>query len=214
MYKYLALGIIAIAGIMAIPISVDSQDESKVYGYVTLVLRDAGGQAMFEQIIHNDLIAIGENYMLNQSFNNGTGGFIAEGDRIDALCVTAKVGFAVNETNTAQTFGDQDNLQEFSCETVSFTIANNVGVNTATTGIVEFNATAVNGNIATGDTITGIGVCSDQGAASDNAGTLEAFNTRCSVTGSASPLIAEVDTSDVTLSGAETVDITYTMTLE
>ena len=152
--------------------------------------------------------------MLAQSFSNGTGGFVAQGDTIDAICVTAKVGFAVNETNTAQTFGNQDNLQEFSCETVSFTIANAVGVNTATTGIVEFNATVTTGNIASGDTITGIGVCSDQAASSDNAGTLEAFNTRCSVTGTASPLIAEVNTSDVTLSGAETVDITYTMTLE
>jgi len=215
MYKYLALGIIAIAGIMAIPMSLETQDESKVYGYITMALRDGAGQALFEQIIHNDLIANGENYMLAQSFFNGTSGFVVEADRVDALCVTAKSGFAVNETNTAQTFFAQSTLADtFSCETVNFTIANNGGVNTATTGAITFNATASTGNIASSNTITGIGICSDKGATSDNASVLEAFKTGCSTNSGAPPLIAEVNTADVTLSGAETVDITYTMTLE
>jgi len=214
MYKYLALGIIAIAGIMAIPVSVETFDDSKMYGFATLVLRDAAGQAVFEQIIHNDIVAVGENYMLAQSFSNGTGTFTAEGDTIDALCVTAQGAFAVDEVETAATFFANDNLATYTCETVSFTIAQALGVNTATTGAITFNASGTNPNIGSGNTITGIGVCSDEGATSDNAGELEAFNTGCSVTANSSPLIAEVNTSDVTLTGAETVDITYTLTLE
>ena len=214
MYKYLALGIIAIAGIMAIPMSADSQDDSKMYGFATLVLRDAVGLAVFEQIIHNDVVAIGENYMLAQSFNNGTGNFVLEIDTIDALCVTAKVGFVVEESETAADFFSEDALEEFTCETVAFTITSVSGVSTATTGAITFNATASTGNIATTDTITGIAVCSDKGAASDNKDDKEAFNTGCSVISGAAPLIAVVNTADVTLAGSETVDITYTLTLE
>ena len=166
MFKYLALGIIAIAGIMAIPISQDSQDDSKMYGFVTLVLRDAAGLAVFEQIIHNDVVEVGENYMLAQSFSNGTGNFVSEGDTIDALCVTAKSSFVVEESETAADFFSEDNItSRFPCETVAFTITNVNGVNSATTGAIRFNATDTTGNIATGDTIKGIAVCSDKGAA-------------------------------------------------
>ena len=61
MIKYVALGIIAIAGMLAIPVSEDSQDISKIYGFATLALKDTAGTVVFEQIIHNDLLNEGEN---------------------------------------------------------------------------------------------------------------------------------------------------------
>ena len=198
MYKYLALGIIAIAGIMAIPMSVESQDDSKMYGFVTLVLRDAAGQAVFQQNIHNDLLNLGENYMLAQSFNNGTSSstFIStELDLVDSICVTAESSFTVDETETAAQFNANDALTEFNCEAIIFTITGN----TATTGAITFNATASTGNIASGDTITGIGMCSDNGQT--NEGKLDASNEGCGTTVGDAPLIAEVNTSDVTLTG-------------
>ena len=211
MYKYVALGIIAIAGIMAIPVSVDSQDDSKMYGYATLVLRDAAGQAVFQQIIHNDLLNRGENYMLAQSFNNGTGGFIStEADLVDSICVTSEGSFSVDETETAAQFNSNDNQSGFSCESVLFTIT--AEGNTATTGAIQFNSSGTNPNIVSGQIITGIGICSDNGQT--NEGRNDASNEGCGTSAGDAPLIAEVNTSDVTLTDPETVEITYTLTLE
>lgn len=216
MYKYLALGIIAIAGILAIPVTVDSQDDSKLYGYATLVLRDAVGQAVFQQIIHNNIVDGGENYMLSQTFFNGSGNFVNVAfDKIDALCVTTEVGFSASETINATTFNDANPTAGFNCEQTEFTITNIDSVNLATTGVIQFNASGSVVNIISGETITGVGVCSDNGQAAENV--QEAFVAGCSTAAGSTnnaPLLAVFDTSDVTLTGTETVDITYTLTLE
>jgi len=216
MYKYLALGIIAIAGILAIPVTVDSQDEFKLYGYATLVLRDSVGQAVFQQLVHNSIGDGGENMMLAQIFNNGTASatFTAtESDLIDALCVTTEASFVVVESRNAVKFNAADGTSGNNCETVAFSITNVDGVNQATTGVIQFNATASTGNIGTGETITGVGVCSDNGSTGENK--IDAFNEGCNAVISGElDLLATFDTSDVTLSGAETVDITYTLALE
>ena len=214
MYKYLALGIIAIAGILALPVTVDSQDDSKMYGYVTLVLRDSAGLAVFQQIIHNQLVDAGENFMLSQTFFNGTGNFVSDKfNKIDALCVTTEANFAASETVNATTFNDANPTAGFNCVQLEFTITNIDSVNKATTGAIEFNATGNNPNIISGETITGIGVCSDNDQAIEN--NKDSFVAGCNVVaGNNAPLLAVVNTSDVTLSGSETVDITYTLTLE
>ena len=91
---------------------------------------------------------------------------------------------------------------------------NLAGVSTAVTGATTFNETTTTGSVATGDTITGIGICSDKGSLADNQGVLNAFDTGCATGAGSPPLIAAVDTSDITLNADETVTITYTLTLE
>ena len=86
MYTHIGLGIVALAVIFTIPISDESVDDSShVYGFVTLALHDAAGNAIFEQIIHNQLVNKGEDYMLAQSFNNGTDGAGFQDQEVDLI---------------------------------------------------------------------------------------------------------------------------------
>jgi len=213
MYTHIGLGIVALAVIFTIPISEEStSDSAHMYGFVTLALNDAAGIPVFEQIIHNQIVDKGEDYMLAQSFNNGTGGTTSfqevENDLIDAICVTVEANFVALENENATGFNANSGATNLNCESVVFTISGSQ----ASTPATLFNATGgTSQNVASGGvTITGIVICSNEGKTSD----ADAF-ADCSVAdASTAPVIATVNTADVTLGTSDTVSITYTLTLD
>jgi len=211
MYTHIGLGIIALAAIMVLPISEDLVDESKIYGYVTLAVHDVTGNTLFEQIIHNNLINTGENFMLGMTFRNGSLPITTDSNLIDTICVSLDAPFLFPEEIIASTFNtDANSAGNVNCKSVPGTLGDSVTIlnDAATINTLTFNATGTVQNIAADATITGIGICSNEGDETN-----DAFE-GCAVAAGDAPLLAVVDTADVTLGASDTVDITYTLTLE
>jgi len=213
MYTHIGLGIIALAAIMVIPISENSVDESKIYGYVTLAVHDVTGNTLFEQIIHNQLLDTGENFMLGQTFSNGTLPIGTDANLIDTICVSVDASFTANLLDTLDTVAFNANAAatDNNCRAASTNGPEAVVIlnDAATISTQTFNATGTPKNIAADAIITGIGICSNEAATQAD----DSFQD-CTETAGDAPLIAAVDTADVTLGASDTVDITYTLTLE
>lgn len=217
MYTHIGLGIVALAAIMVLPISEDSVSDSQMYGFATIALNDATGNTVFEQVVHNIIVADGESFMLAQTFNNGSGNFVPEVDLIDTICVTMQGSFAESDAETATSFNaNSDNDTQLNCIPIArgtgsepFTITNVGGVNTATSFTETFNATGTGQHVDADSVITGIGICSSEAQSATD----DAFQD-CSVGAGDAPLLAVFNTADVTLGTDDTVDITYTLTLE
>ncbi|MGQ0795526.1 MAG: hypothetical protein ACT4N5_05000 [Nitrosopumilaceae archaeon] len=199
----LGFGLIFIVTIMIIPQTTDVQsDLPKMYGIVTVVLKDSSGNILFENVIHNQVVDTGTSYMLDQTFGDG-GTDVANADQVDTICVTdasAPAG-ATDDTATATSFNTENTLTSTNCiGSISFTTA----ATTAGSGIQTFSAGT---HFPAGTVVGGIGVC---GNGAQGAGP---FND-CDTTVSQAPLLAVVDTTNVTVNTSESVDITYTLTLD
>lgn len=205
MYKYVGMGLLGLFIVMMIPSGLANvQDEPKHYGLATLEVHDAIGNIVFEQSLHNLITDEGEHYLALQVFNDG-GTDDIDADQIDTICITQKSGFAEVEALVVGTFNTEDATTQTNCisgaATVSTTTASTDG-NKATLAFTFDSPT----HIVSTQTLTGIGICSDQGETSP-------FN-QCSTTAGAAPLLATINTSDVQLTDPETVVITYEMIFE
>jgi len=162
-------------------------------GYLTLVKYDENGNNVFTQTLHNQLIDTGEDFLLRQAFQDGTG-VAADNTQIGAICVTDEA-ISISETTTATTFDSGNSITETNC--IEDAAVDLSGAQTAVIGPVEFSAGT---HVAAGDTITAVGICQSNGAGGIN------FN-NCTTAGI---LFAVVDVADFTLAAAETAEITYT----
>jgi len=199
MMKLAAFGLLGLLVVLILPANADEQTPSFLYGTATLIAYDAHGNEFFTQTVHNQLFDEGEDFMIDQSFTN-IGTDVADVIQIGAICLSAAGTPTTNEPDSAATWNGAnvragDTLAE-NCVTANpVTKATQI----VTIGALTFTAGAniAASNWVSGNTVTNIGICAaDIG---DN-------NVRdCQTT-----LFAVVDTSDVTLAAAETVDVTYT----
>jgi len=203
MLKIVGISSLALLLLLVVPIQYETQDTNpKMYGYATMILRDAAGNEIFSQVIHNQLQDDGETMLLNQTFNdNSAGDQTTDNLQIGAICITNGVG-SVNETATATTFNATNSLggnNNCKFDTTGADITATQG-----TAIVAPPAFASDGiNVNNGQLIRGIGICTAGGAADYGDCNRASF----------SKLFAVVNTSDVTLNTGETVTITYTFDL-
>ena len=188
---------------MLIPADSDPKpDSSKMYGIATIVVKDSSGNILFENVIHNQVVDAGTTYMLDQTFGDG-GTDVSNADQVDTVCVTDALtpAGATDDTETAADFNTENTLASTNCiGDISFT----TGAASATTGALTYSAGT---HFPAGTTIGGIGVC---GNGANGAGPFA----NCDTTANQAPLLAVVDTTDVTVNTGESVDITYTLNLD
>jgi len=199
-YKIGAIGLLAILAITTVPFDGETNsNEGKLYGLLTLVQYDENSIEVFSQSTHNRLVNEGETFLLGATFYNATTTGAAN-DQIGAICI--KGGGAIDagsEAETAVLFESDNTITEPNCivdDTGEGFVDITSTQGTAVIGPLTFNEPTHIGN---GETILGIGICQSNGAVTPYID--------CS---SAGILFAIVDTADITLATAETVQITYT----
>ena len=202
MLKFLGISLIFLAFIMILPVSNSNtqSDLPKMYGIATIVLKDSTGNILFENVIHNQVVDVGTAYMLDQTFGDGNTA-LSDANQVDTMCVTdfATPDGATNDAETTADFNAENGLIGNNCiGAISFTTTST----TAGSGTRTFSAAT---HFPVGTVVGGIGICGDNGTASP-------FN-NCSEAADA-PLLAVVDTINVTVNAGESVDITYTLTLD
>ena len=206
MLKFIGFGLIFLAFIMVLPATSSNTqtDLPKMYGIATIVLKDSTGNILFENEIHNQVVDVGTTYMLDQTFGDGNTA-ISDASQVDAICVTDAVtpfgstvggdGETAAGFNTENTLGPDPNC----IGGIVFT----TNPTTATSGTRTFSAGT---HFPAGTTIGGIGICGDNGAGGNFLDCSEAVGD--------APLLAVFNTAEVTVNTGESVDITYTLTLD
>lgn len=194
MYKYLGAGLMGLFVFMMFPsgMQTDTQEGLKMYGSATLDYQDESGNSMFTQTVHNQLFDAGEEEILKQVFTDGTVSPTADNVQIASMCIAEGTPLS-DETQTAANFVTANSIlnTETNCIEANF----NIPVDgTASTPANVFTSGT---HLVTGDQVTSIGICSGEAGGSPH--------NSCS-----GVLFAVVDTSDVTLTGTESVTITYT----
>jgi len=196
-YKIGIAGLLAILAITIVPFSGETNStDGKFYGYVTLVAYDENRNEVLSQTIHNRLVDDGETFLNENAFREGTA--TLDNVQISAICILADTTVDVIENHTA-TFFDGNNTISGENNCIPDTAADLSTQGLAVIGMTQFTGGT---NLGTGETINGIGICQS------NAGATAFAN--CVTTGI---LFSVIDTSDVTLVTAETVDITYTFNM-
>ena len=186
----------ALMGVLAMMVILGSmgsyENDLTFYGAATMVQKDANGQEIFSQVVHNQVVDTGEEFLLDQTFQDGTTS--ADNVQIGSICISDGT-ITVGETQTAANFDTANGITETNCKEDT-TVTTSGG--TAVIGALQFTCGGT--NCADNDTITGIAIC--QNDADDDGD----FN-NCATEGI---MFAVVDTTDTTLAASETVDITYT----
>jgi len=202
MIKLAAFGLLGFLVVLILPANVDEQTPSFLYGAATLVAYDAHGNEFFTQTVHNQLFDEGEDLMIDQSFADLGGVAIVDDIQIGAICLSAAGTPTTDETD--------DNVQFNTDNVRTGTLALNCitdptvtkAAQVVTLGPLMFTAGVDGAGVqwVGGDTVTNIGVCDAE---------IADANVRDCTTN----LFAVVDTSNVVLANAETVDVTYTFDL-
>ncbi len=195
MYGYIGAGLMGLFILMVLPAGMDNiQEDGKFYGAAHLLIRDAAGNELFTQTVHNRLLDTGENYIVNQTFVGGSEP-LADNTQMSAICVTNVT--TVSETDTAATFSRPAmNLNGTNhCHPSTPNIPND---GTVQLGPLQF----VGGtDIGPGETIRSIAICTDNGGAP---------YPDCDFPANNAIAFAAIVTSSVQLGNTETVDVTYT----
>ena len=169
-----------------------TSNEVVFYGSAEITKYDPSGNAVYTQIVHNRLVDTGEDFLLDQTFQDSA--TVADNAQIAVICIFQGT-IVVAETETASDFDGDNTLTETNCK--EDTAVTTTG-STAVIGPLTFAAGGT--NAADGDIIAAIGICQPAtGSDADQA--------NCDEEGI---LFAIVDTTDVTLNTGETVQITYT----
>lgn len=189
---YVLMGILAM---MVIPGNFDvTTNDLTFYGAATVIQKDANGNEIFSQIIHNRIVDTGEEFLLDATFQDGATD-VADNVQIGSICISDAASPVIAETETAADFDGDNGITENNCKEDT-TVTTSGG--TAVIGSLQFTCGGT--NCADDDTVTAIAIC--QNDATDDGD----FN-NCATEGI---LFALVDVTDTTLATSETVDITYT----
>jgi len=200
MIKLAAFGLLGFLVVLILPADANQQTPSFLYGAATLVAYDANGNEFFTQTVHNQLFDEGEDLMIDQSFADLGGIAIVDDIQIGAICLSAAGTPTTTETDDNVQF-NTDNVR--AGDTLALNCITDPTVTKATQvvtiGPLMFTAGANSAAVewVSGNTITNIGIC-------------DAQLTNANVRDCTTNLFAVVDTSNVVLANAETVDVTYT----
>ncbi len=191
---------------MIIPGIDQTIEQSKMYGTATLIAYDIEKNEMFSQTVHNRLVDTGEDLINTNVFSDGFAS-TADADAVGSICAFEDGGgFLIadlNVENTTSAIFDTGN-QNGQLECITDDSVDTSGASTAVIGPLTFTGGNGGGaNVDIGGTVNGIGIC--------NAEASDAAFQDCATEGD---LFAIVNTSDVTLGDGETVQITYTFSLE
>ena len=173
----------------------------QIGGWLTVEHYDENRNLISTQIIHNRVVDQGEDFLIDQSFKEGTAGETADADQLASICVSDQVAFVdTSETKTAANF-DTDNLLTGNNCIADASVTQSS--QTAVIGALTFDAPT---HVPNDTTITGIGICQGSGTTPFN-------DCADAQAGSTGIMFSQINIGDVTLAASETVDITYTLDL-
>jgi len=204
MYKYIGMGLLGLFIMMVLPSGTENINEpGKFYGAAHLLVKDAAGNEVFSQTIHNRLLDSGENFINNQVFT-GDGAPVGETGQMSAICVSNYSG-VILEGDIASTIAGNNGLDSTGLAGTHCHPADILNINADGTVVLGPEVFTGGFDIAAGEIINSIAICSD------NADT-DYSECDAATTGNAIAF-AEIQTSAVQLGDTETVDITYTFDL-
>jgi len=104
MYKIASMGLLGLIAILVIPAGTQSMtnDGINLYGQATITQHDTSGNEILTQTVHNQLFDAGEDFILGQTFKNGTAA-VLDNITIGAICISAATE-TTDETTTNSTF--------------------------------------------------------------------------------------------------------------
>ena len=212
MYKILSLALVGVLAAMIFPAAFETNSDDKLaafYGYTVIALKDPSGTVLFENGVHNNVLSNGADFVLDQVFGDGNEP-VNDAGSVDAVCINLNPRFGVNlfdagnESTISNTLvnynlndGDPANA-DLLCQVGVFTTAASGADGIASAVSATENFVAAGTNLPDGGTVFGIAICE-----------VTADQNDCEF-----PIFALVDTSDVTVNAGETLDVTYTMTLD
>ena len=101
------MGLFGLFIMMVLPSGMDSlQEQGKFYGAAHLLVRDAVGNELLSQTVHNRLLDTGENFINSQVFTDGNA--VADIAQMSAICVSD--ANTVAETDTATSIATANGL--------------------------------------------------------------------------------------------------------
>ena len=207
MYKYFGIALLGIFATMLIPMNAESSFGPTFYGIAHVTTLDAAGNPTSSQSVHNALIDLGESFLIDQVFQDGTPSAL-ENISIATICITEDAtytgsGTTPDETETVTDFDGSDGRQEGETNCIEDT---NVSNSTNGIAVIDPSATFQAGtHVGIGNTTTAIGICpARSGGDGAFGGCVNAGD------GSNTVLFALVDIVDFTLAENESATITYT----
>ena len=212
MYKYFGIALLGIFATMLIPVGGESTQGSTFYGIAHVTTFDSLGVPTSTQTVHNDLIDEGENFIIQQVFQEGKGSVVAESAQIASICLTENTQYAdpVSAVNNTQTVAGFDLLDGISAATncIEDPAVAQGGTNGFGVAVIAQGTTFDAGTHADQDEeITAIGICSAHASALE-------FNTCAAAACGSAVLFAIVDITDFTLGSGESATITYTFDVD
>lgn len=203
MYTYLGIGLLGMIALMVTPYGLsDTSSDGKFYGIATLVAIDANGDETLRTEVHNRVTNQGEEYLLDQVFQEAGNVAAIDTAQIGSICIMEGTVNAV-EAQDAAAF---DTANGINLTAVANCVESdvNVGTNdgTAIIGPITFTDDV---HLVTADVINGIGICS-----ANAVGSITPYDDCATGNSASGVLFAVVDTTDVTINAGESVEITYT----
>ncbi|MCH8916196.1 MAG: hypothetical protein IIA82_10215 [Thaumarchaeota archaeon] len=180
----------------------DASSEGKYYGTATLVAIDANGEETLRSVTHNRVTDVGEEYLLDQVFQEVGNVAAIDTAQIGSICI-AEGTITETEGATAGGFDTANTMiltADDNCIEADVNVAGNDGK--AVLGPLTFIDDI---HLVTGDVINGIGICS-----ANAVGSITPYDNCLTGNTGAGVLFAVVNTTDVTINAGESVEITYT----
>jgi len=194
MYTYIGLGLMSVFAMMIIPGNFDTVNNELVfYGAGTITQFDKDGYEMFSQTIHNQVVDTGEDFLIDQTFEDGVDG--ADDVSIGVICIGDQGTVTVAEAEVALDFDTDNGITENNCKEDTTDVVTSGSIATVNPPTFICGGT----NCADTDTINGFAVCQSRTATDLD------FN-NC---GTAGIMFAVIDSSPTQLNAGETLDITY-----
>lgn len=192
------MGIVAMMMIPGNLNALQGEQPTLFYGAGTATLLDSQGNEQFSQTIHNLLVDTGEDFLLDQTFEDGVTS--ADDIQVGAICIS-DFAVTVDELETAADFDGDNGLDAVAapCKEDTTDVVTDSSIATVNPPTFTCGGT----NCIDDDIITGFAVCQSVTA-------VDTDFTLCGASG-VGAMFAVIDLSpDITLANLETLDITYT----
>jgi len=194
MLKVIGFGLLGLFVVMIFPSTITDGANSMFYGTANVVLSDPDGNILMTQTVHNLITDQGEKFLIDQVFDTTTAE--ASGDRrIGSICISGAADSAFSETTVDTLATGLTNPSGNHCHTTLDMS------NTASTSVTAAEIFIAGVDFGAGETISGILICQKN---NDNLDF-----TDCN-TPTPSIAFAALDLNNVTVSGSDTITITYT----
>lgn len=195
MLKVLGIGLLGLFALMVLPSGVADQVNPIFYGTASMVLADSEGRVLLTQTVHNQITDEGEAFLISQVFDTTTAAR-TDFNRVGMICLIQNLDSVFGEGTVANLADNITSGAGDSCH--QDTDVSEAGTSTAVIAVAAFTSGV---DFTSGDEISGILICLKDGDDQDMDG--------CDA-GSNDLAFAALDLTNATITGSDTITITYT----